>query len=179
VPRVSQPAANEMTIAEAEFNETMRIEWLKARARMRRWNEELLIVQEEMRCAIVYQTWKAAWWCERSALRNDTDETISSGISGYAHKQAAICTSMAERCAVYWLPHLKGKGITPPWASDYEHLLREVPVSVDAVEVEEQEDIVFDINMEGDGDELEYVGNEEEIDAETELDDNDYFDLGD
>lgn len=180
MPRVNGLAGNEMTIAEAEFNETMRIEWSKARARMRRWNEELLIIQEEMRRAIVYHMWKAAWWRERSSLRDHMDQTIASGVSGYAYKQAAICSRMAERCAVYWLPHLKGKGITPAWASDYEHLLHQVSVFVDGVEVEEeQEDIVLDSSIEGDGEEVEYVGNEEEIDAEMELDDDDCFDLAD
>ena len=36
MPRVNGLAGNEMTIAEAEFNETMHIEWLKARACMHR-----------------------------------------------------------------------------------------------------------------------------------------------
>lgn len=27
---------------------------------------------------------------------------------------------MAEWCALYWLPHLVGMGITPAWASEYE-----------------------------------------------------------
>ena len=180
MPRVSELAGDETTIAEAEFNDTMRVEWSKARARMRRWNEELLIIQEEMRRAIVYLEWKAAWWRGRASLRDHADETISSGVSGYAYKQAAICSRMAERCAVYWLPHLKGKGITPAWASDYEHLLCQVSVFVDAIEVEEeQEGIALDTSIEGDDDEVDYVGNEEEIDAEQELDDDDCFDLAD
>ena len=79
----------------------------------------------------------------------------------------------------YSLPHLKGKGITPTWASDYEHLLCQISVSVNSVEVEEeQEDIELDSSIEGDGEEVEHVGSKEEIDAEMELDD-DCFDLGD
>lgn len=180
MPRGGGPIKNETTIGEAEFIETMRVEWSKARARMRRWKEELLIVQEEMRRAIVYHRWKAVWWCERSSLRNHTDKTILSGVSGYAHKQATICSRMAERCAVYWLPHLKAKGIDPMWASNYEHLPHQVPDPLDAVEVEEeQEDMLLDSSMEGGEDEVEYVGNEEEIEAENKLDDDDCFDLSD
>ena len=54
VPHVSVPSNVETTIGEEEFNGTIRAEWSKARAHMLRWNEELLIVQEEMRRAIVY-----------------------------------------------------------------------------------------------------------------------------
>ena len=48
VPCVVDPSNAETTIGEDEFKETMRVEWSKARARMRRWSEELLILQEEM-----------------------------------------------------------------------------------------------------------------------------------
>jgi hypothetical protein len=103
VPCVSGSRNVETTIGEDEFNKSMQVEWSKARARMQRWNEELLIIKEEMRRVIVYHNWRAAWWCERSSLREHADATILSGVSGYAHKQAAISTRMAERCAVYWL----------------------------------------------------------------------------
>ena len=43
----------ETTIGEDEFNKSMQVEWSKARAHMQRWNEELLIIQEEMRRVIV------------------------------------------------------------------------------------------------------------------------------
>ena len=102
-----------------EFNDSMRVEWAKSRARMMRWKEELLIVQEEMRRVLVYLRWRAEWWRERSSLRSHADSSIVSGISGYAHKQAAICSQMAEQCASHWLPYLKAKGITPDWESDF------------------------------------------------------------
>ncbi len=35
------------------------------------------------------------------------------GLAGYANKQAAISQHMAVQCAIYWLPHLKGEGLTP------------------------------------------------------------------
>lgn len=182
VPRVVGPSNAETTIGEDEFKETMRVEWSKARARMRRWSEELLIIQEEMRRVIVYQKWKAAWWRERSSLRDHVDVTISSGISGYAYKQAAICLRIAERCAVHWLPHLKARGVTPAWASEYEHLVDEgsaLDNLTDAVESPENVQLIGGID---DGEEeLDHEGNdlEEEVDAEMEQDDDDDFDFGD
>ena len=68
MPRVVDPSNAETTIGKDEFKETMRVEWSKARARMRRWSEEVLIIQEEMQQVIVYQKWKAAWWREQSSL---------------------------------------------------------------------------------------------------------------
>jgi hypothetical protein len=106
---------------EQEFNDSMRIEWAKARARMMRWKEELLLIQEEMpvRHVIAYHRRKAGWWRDRGVLQSEGDATVLSGLSGYANKQASICTQMAERCALYWLPHLSKKGLMPEWASQY------------------------------------------------------------
>lgn len=157
VPSASGSRNVETTIGEDEFNKSMQVEWSKARARMRRWNEELLIIKEEMRRVIVYHKWRAAWWCERSSLREHADATILSGVSGYAHKQAAICTRMAERCAAYWLPQLKDKGFVPVWASDYKHLLHE---GLDG----------------GSMDEGEYKGDEDEVDGDPGLDEDEMED---
>jgi hypothetical protein len=135
VPRVTDPNNIEAGMREEELNDCMRVEWAKSKARMMRWKEELLLVQEEMRRVLEYQKWKAAWWRTRSALRTDNDGTILSGVSGYAHKQAAICERMAARCAHYWLPQLKDKGITPPWANEY------VDLTSPAVQLREEVDM--------------------------------------
>jgi hypothetical protein len=147
------PRASTAEMDENEFNENMRVEWVKARARMMRWKEELLIIQEEMRRVIAYQKWKAAWWKERNFLHGDP-ATVS-GISGYAHKQAAICIQMAEHCALYWLPQLKKKGIVPSWSSEYDHLLdRQTRDSVEddseaaLLEVQDEEDIDYELDYE-------------------------------
>jgi hypothetical protein len=137
------PRAGVAEMDENEFNENMQVEWVKARARMMRWKEELLIVQEEMRRVLAYQQWRAAWWKERNFQHSEP--AIVSGISGYAHKQAAICIQMAEKCALYWLPHLEENGIVPSWASDYDHLL-EVADRQAAVSLEpDSEDAVQDV----------------------------------
>ena len=157
---------------ENEFNENMQVEWVKARARMMRWKEEVLIIQEEMRRVLSYQQWKAAWWKERISIHSDP--AITSGISGYAHKQAAICLQMAEQCAVFWLPHLKEKGIVPSWASDFDHLL-EVPGEQGAVWLEQDSE---DASLDADGDDDDNWLDENEIDTE-EWGDDDFLDFGD
>ena len=135
--RVANPSSSaaEMQIHEAKFNQSMRVEWAKARACMMRWKEELMLIQEEMRHVIVYHRWKADWWQDRASTRNHGDQAVVSRISGYAHKQADICVHMAEQCAWHWLPHLKAKGIVPSWGLDYEHLLVMTEGSLNSNEV--------------------------------------------
>ena len=172
------PRASVAEMEENEFNENMQVEWVKARARMMRWKEEVLIIQEEMRRVLSYQQWKAAWWKERISIHSDP--AITSGISGYAHKQAAICLQMAEQCAVYWLPHLKEKGIVPSWASDFDHLL-EVPGEQGAVQLEQDSE---DASLDADGDDDDYDDDDDNWLDENEIDteewgDDDFLDFGD
>lgn len=159
IPRVSESS-------EEEFNESMRVEWAKARASKMRWNEELLLVQEEMRRVLEYMKWREGWWLERCSLRKHIDGTVSSGISGYANKQVAICRRIAEQCARYWLPLLESKGITPSWASNFRHTVT-VPLNQESgnigneIEVENEdkdynEEYDIDYDIEGDDNFLEY-----------------------
>ena len=104
---------------EDEFNHSMRSEWAQTRARMCRWNEERLIVQEEMRRVLAFWEWRSAWWLEVANGRVDLESSIRSGVVGYAHKQSALCLRMATRCAEYWLPVMKRHGIIPTWSSKY------------------------------------------------------------
>ena len=71
------------------FNDDMRVEWAKTRARMMRWQEEYLI-QEEMRWTLAWFQWKAGWWETQAVLREIGDPSILAGVSAYAYKQADI-----------------------------------------------------------------------------------------
>jgi hypothetical protein len=117
VPRSPQERADDQT--EDEFNDTMRTEWVQMRARKCRWNEEFLIIQEEMRRVLSYFEWRAEWWEEQGSRRQNADPTVLNGISAYAHKQANICHRMAARCASYWLPITNKHAINPTWSKKY------------------------------------------------------------
>ena len=64
VPRSPRECGDDQT--EAEFNESMLAEWAQTRARMCRWEEELLIIQEEMRRVLAFFEWKSLWWLEQA-----------------------------------------------------------------------------------------------------------------
>ncbi|KDR76587.1 hypothetical protein GALMADRAFT_67342 [Galerina marginata CBS 339.88] len=117
VPRPPQEKGDDQT--EEEFNDTMRAEWAQTRARMCRWDEELLILQEEMRRVLAFFEWKASWWLEQGNRRRNLESSVESGLIAYAHKQANICLRMAARCAIDWLPILKEHGIIPTWNVRY------------------------------------------------------------
>ena len=151
MPRVNKSSNADTEMGEEEFNESMRVEWAKARARKARWTEEVMILQEEMRRVISFQKWKAAWWLEQASVRYEGDAAILSGVAGYANKQAAICERHAVKCALHWLPQLKMNGIIPDWAAEYEVLLGKAQVDDemdDETDLDENlfnEDIVDDL----------------------------------
>lgn len=103
-----------------EVDETLRVEWMKARARHRRWEEELKLVLEEMRRVIAYFEWKANWWLQQSSLRQGTGQPVTeadiiSGLNAYASKQSALLLCLAESCRKYWLPSVTKHKISIPW----------------------------------------------------------------
>ena len=88
-------------------------------ARKKRWEEEIEILQEEMRRTIVYYEWKQKWWLEENLQTMTIDDTIQHGITAYSQKQAHYCKSMADSFALAWLPFLQSKGIKPEWEDRY------------------------------------------------------------
>ena len=89
------PKEMEDNQTEDEFNHSMRTEWAQTRARMSRWKEELLIIQEEMRRVLAYFEWKSAWWLEQGNRRLNLEPSVRSGVVAYAHKQSTFCLRMA------------------------------------------------------------------------------------
>jgi hypothetical protein len=97
----------------------MRCEWAKTKARADRWQEEVLLITEEMRRTICFLEWKAMWWLEQVASRSDAPLRVQRGISAYAAKQAAVCQSMVRSFAECWYPTLKKQHIPIEWPSQY------------------------------------------------------------
>jgi hypothetical protein len=86
---------------------------------MQRWEEEVVIVQEEMRRVIAYHEWKAQWWRSQVARGSDTDDSRVHGVTAYAEKQAHLSEQLAWKCAERWLPALKERGVSPEWEKRY------------------------------------------------------------
>ena len=109
--------------SEQVFDEGLRVEWSKSQARKMRWEEEVQIIQEEMRRTIVYYEWKQQWWLEQILRPTTGDNTIQHGITAYSQKQAHYCKCMAESFARAWLPFLQSEGIKSEWEERYKRLV--------------------------------------------------------
>ncbi|KAK7018729.1 hypothetical protein VNI00_018289 [Paramarasmius palmivorus] len=79
----------------------LRVEWAKLYARLRRWQEEAHLVEEEMRRVLVSLEWSARQWDTRA---EDTGFTgiHAEGASSYAHRQAALFRRLKGSFAKMW-----------------------------------------------------------------------------
>ncbi|KAG6819307.1 hypothetical protein H0H93_013170 [Arthromyces matolae] len=83
--------------------EALRIEWCKARARAHRWEEECLLLKEEMRRVIAFHRHKQSFW-EELATRtySHVDAATATGLRSYAGRQVDIQRRLAGKCVVSW-----------------------------------------------------------------------------
>ena len=66
----------------------MRGEWAKAMAWADRWEEDIILLNEEMRRVLKFCTWKADWWTKQVLLRQGLDAPLAEGLHAYAAGQA-------------------------------------------------------------------------------------------
>ncbi|KAI0764426.1 hypothetical protein BC629DRAFT_1293606, partial [Irpex lacteus] len=100
-------------------NEIMRVEWMKSRARSRRWAEEVQLLQEEMRRTVVFLEWKASWWRDQIRERcYRTSLAIARGLAAYAEKQASNHEKLAQSFLALWKPFFDEKKLSAPWLKD-------------------------------------------------------------
>ncbi|KAK7434738.1 hypothetical protein VKT23_020034 [Stygiomarasmius scandens] len=88
-------------IDEERMRDGIRVEFCKAYARTKRWTEEVLLLREEMRRALVTLEWKAKWWEQRTTAPS-VDDIHAEGISAYAHSQAAVMRALRDRFQRLW-----------------------------------------------------------------------------
>ena len=78
------------------------VEWAKTKARADRWEEEVVLLDEEMRRVLVFCNWKAAWWKEQVSLRNALPRTLMEGLHAYAGEQAGMELSIHAAWTAKW-----------------------------------------------------------------------------
>lgn len=79
----------------------LRVEWAKAKARAERWEEEVVLINEEMRRVLVFCRWKATWWKEQVGFRTTT-VLIDAGLRAYSERQAAMEDNIAALFSRKW-----------------------------------------------------------------------------
>jgi hypothetical protein len=108
----------------------MRVEWAKTHARANRWQEEVILLTEEMRRVVVYLDWKASWWRTQGSRRDDLRADITDGLRAYAYEQADLTHRLAESFAALWYPVLTAEGITIEWPEHYVTYAQDHPPKV-------------------------------------------------
>ncbi|KAF9455819.1 hypothetical protein BDZ94DRAFT_1315796 [Collybia nuda] len=103
------------------MQEALRIEWCRSRARAHRWQEECLLLQEEMRRVKDFFSWEEKKWVERAEQVGPTLEPVlAEGLHAYAHRQAVIRDRLRTHCELVWkdIPVAMAKGPGLPEGPD-------------------------------------------------------------
>ena len=108
------------TVSPDEVNEDMRVEWAQCVARAVRWEEEVDLLQEEMRRVVQFLEWKSTDWLSRADARTGVvTKEVSLGISAYARKQVSIYSKLATRFCQRWRSQLLSLSLPYAWATDF------------------------------------------------------------
>ncbi|KAJ6476013.1 hypothetical protein C8R47DRAFT_1178917 [Mycena vitilis] len=95
---------------EEDLVEALRVEWCRAYARMRRWHEDVVLVEEEMRRTIEYGHWMALEWDSRTEARvGAVEPELMEGLRAYAREQQDREIRTADGLTVKWAG-LRAKG---------------------------------------------------------------------
>ncbi|KAI0245298.1 hypothetical protein BJV78DRAFT_1277455 [Lactifluus subvellereus] len=160
VPRVH--SGPDMADSKQVLDDSLQVEWAKVQARKQRWEEEVLLIQEEMRRVVMFHEWKARWWQSQAGRHSDGDHSVIHGVTAYAEKQAYLCERLAQSCVTSWLPMLKGNGAAPDWEAHYPPMPAAADMcgetsTDDSSEVDDDDEGAEEIDEEdefGEGDEL-------------------------
>ena len=108
------------TVSPDEVNEDMRVEWAQCLARADRWEEEVDLLQEEMRRVVHFLEWKSKEWLLRADARaGAVSEEVSLGISAYARKQASVYSKLSIRFCQHWRSQLLSLSLPHAWATQF------------------------------------------------------------
>ncbi|KAJ7729736.1 hypothetical protein B0H16DRAFT_1330222 [Mycena metata] len=90
----------------------LRIEWCKAYARVRRWKEEVMLVEEEARRAPVFLEHRAKEWERRvkEVRVGEIPEDQAEGAIAYGLKQAVMYRDIAAQIGVSMTEVRRGRG---------------------------------------------------------------------
>lgn len=81
----------------------LRVEWCKAYAWLRRWNEDVVIVDEEMKRTIEFGEWMALEWEQRATARTaNMTPALAEGLRVYALEHVEREQWMCLKLTAQW-----------------------------------------------------------------------------
>ena len=103
-----------------EVNEDMRVEWAQCMARADRWEEEVILLQEEMRRVVHFLEWKSQDWLSKTDARSGVvTPAVRAGLSAYAKKQGSVYHNLALRFCRRWSSTLQSLSLPHAWAATF------------------------------------------------------------
>ena len=97
----------------------MHVEWAKAQARADRWQEEVVLLKEEMRRVIAFLDWRSTWWRDQGLRNTNIRDDIKDGLITYANRQADLMRNLAKSFAAVWYPIFIKAGLAVEWPEPY------------------------------------------------------------
>ncbi|KAF8239991.1 hypothetical protein L208DRAFT_1235153, partial [Tricholoma matsutake] len=85
------------------MQEALWLEWCKARARAHRWQEECLLLKEEMQWVQMFFLWEINMWRRRADDAWSRTDGNQDGQAMYALCQADVCELMVAHCTDVWV----------------------------------------------------------------------------
>lgn len=112
--------SNTTVVSPDEVNEDMRVEWAQCMARADRWEEEVALLQEEMRRVVQFLEWRSRDWLSKvDARAGNSTPMVRTGLSAYAKKQASIFHNLAVRYCQRWNSTLVSLSLPRTWATNF------------------------------------------------------------
>ncbi|KAH9884045.1 hypothetical protein C8Q73DRAFT_661408, partial [Cubamyces lactineus] len=108
-----------------EYNDSMRAEWARSKARAERWEEEVELLVEEMDRVVKFLEAEASQWRLRADRRVHIFSNprlpfdIADGVRAFALRQVDIYSALARRFACQWTPLLRTLGRPVKWVEAY------------------------------------------------------------
>ncbi|KAF7368255.1 CxC2 domain-containing protein [Mycena venus] len=85
------------------LHEAVCVDWARAQLRKCRWEEEVQLLREEMRCVLRYLRWQVQQWeLRRAACVGEVIPKVRAGLEAYAARQAALYRDIAQRFKSDW-----------------------------------------------------------------------------
>ncbi|RXW22610.1 hypothetical protein EST38_g3254 [Candolleomyces aberdarensis] len=101
------------TVGKEDSDEELRVEWAKSRARAERYDEEIRIVEEEMRRTLRFLSWKSEGWYEKRDVQasRQLSAAVLDGMQAYAERQADMWYRLGHSFQNRWkgVPEVVGK----------------------------------------------------------------------
>lgn len=125
-PSANNPEGSDLSIRAAGGEEvavSIRAHWARCQARAERYEEEVQLTVEEMRRTLEFFKWKSRSWLALQDLRVDSatscDPQIHHGLRAYAHRQAALYSSLVDGYINHWRSFLVEHSLGLEWLNLY------------------------------------------------------------